>query len=117
WRTGRLEMWKEARGERVAASKLTAKEMEDGGRSDFREDGSEQFKPVKVDRIVNDGDKVELGGTTLIAHLTPGHTKGCTTWTTTVEEDGKKYNVVFFCGVTAAGPDRGPLFNNPKYPN
>ena len=49
---------------------------------------------AKVDRTLRDGDKVELGGSTLIARLTPGHTKGCTTWTMEVEEGGKKLNAV-----------------------
>lgn len=47
-----------------------------------------------VDRTLHDGDTVELGGSTLVAHLTPGHTKGCTTWTMQVEEGGKKLNAV-----------------------
>src|SRR5215467_972704 len=38
-------------------------------------------KPHPIDRILHDGDQVTLGGTTLVAHLTAGHTKGCTTWT------------------------------------
>ena len=49
---------------------------------------------AKVDRTLHDGDKVEFGGSTLVAHLTPGHTKGCTTWTMQVEEGGKKLNAV-----------------------
>src|SRR5262245_27792557 len=49
---------------------------------------------AKVDRTLHDGDKVELGGSTLVAHLTPGHTKGCTTWTMQVEEGGKTLNAV-----------------------
>ena len=42
-----------------------------------------------------------LGGVTLIAHLTPGHTRGCTTWTTTAQEGGRTYNVVFSCSLRA----------------
>jgi len=49
---------------------------------------------AKVTRTLKDGDKVELGGSTLVAHLTPGHTKGCTTWTMQVEEGGKRLNAV-----------------------
>ena len=109
-------MMKEATGAKIIVSKLTAAQMETGGRTDFREDGSEQYKAFKVDQTVEDGGKVALGDTTLVAHITDGHARGCTTWTTTVEEDGKKYNVVFFCGVTPAGIDRAPLFNNAKYP-
>ena len=39
------------------------------------------FPPTKVDRVLHDGDEVQLGGVVLVAHKTPGHTKGCTTWT------------------------------------
>ena len=54
------------------------------------EDGSEQYTPAKADQIAEDGGKVKLGDVMLTAHITPGHSKGCTTWTTTVEEDGKQ---------------------------
>ena len=114
---GGFAMFKELTGARLIASAETASEMASGGRTDFREDGSEQYKPIKADQTVREGEKVQLGDVTLTAHLTPGHTKGCTTWSTVVEEDGKKYNAVFFCGVTAAGVDRAPLLNNSKYPN
>jgi Metallo-beta-lactamase superfamily len=46
-------------------------------------------KEHPIDRVLHDGDKVRLGGKMLVAHLTPGHTRGCTTWTTTAEENGK----------------------------
>jgi metallo-beta-lactamase class B len=58
-------------------------------------------KPHPIDRVIHDGDTVALGGTTLTAHLTAGHTRGCTTWTTTVSENGKTYNVVFGCSLRA----------------
>jgi metallo-beta-lactamase class B len=51
-------------------------------------------KAHPIDRILHDGDEVTLGGTTLVAHLTPGHTKGCTTWTLKAKEGGKTYDVV-----------------------
>jgi metallo-beta-lactamase class B len=51
-------------------------------------------KPHPIDRVLHDGEEVSLGGATLVAHLTPGHTKGNTTWTTKVTESGKTYNVV-----------------------
>jgi len=56
-------------------------------------------KEHPVDKVLHDGDSVTLGSTTLVAHLTPGHTRGCTTWTTTVEEGGKTYNVVINCSL------------------
>lgn len=51
-------------------------------------------KPHIVDRVVGDGESITLGGTTLVAHLTPGHTRGCTTWTMKVTDEGRTYNVV-----------------------
>jgi len=56
-------------------------------------------KEHPIDRILHDGDRVTLGGTTLVAHLTPGHTRGCTTWTTTAADGGKTYNVMFGCSL------------------
>src|SRR5882757_5302174 len=56
-------------------------------------------KEHPIDRILHDGEQVTLGGTTLVAHLTPGHTRGCTTWTTTAQEGGKTYNVMFGCSL------------------
>jgi metallo-beta-lactamase class B len=70
--------------------------VESGGKEDFNygKDPSTLYPATKVDRVLHDGDKVTLGPTTLVARLTPGHTKGCTTWTMTVEEGGRRYNVV-----------------------
>ncbi len=51
-------------------------------------------KPHPIDHILHDGEEVKLGGSTLVAHLTPGHTKGCTTWTMKVREGDKTYDVV-----------------------
>jgi metallo-beta-lactamase class B len=70
--------------------------VESGGKDDFQygnEPGS-QFPKTKVDRALHDGDEVKLGGVVLVAHKTPGHTKGCTTWTMKVRENTKSYNVV-----------------------
>ena len=58
------------------------------------------WKPVKVDRVLKDGETVTLGNVTMRAHLTPGHTKGCTTWTMTVQDGGKSYLVVFVGGIS-----------------
>src|SRR5207248_4151608 len=60
-------------------------------------------KPHPIDRIIHDGDKVTLGGVTLTAHLTAGHTRGCTTWTTTAQEGGRTYNVLLGCSLRAPG--------------
>jgi metallo-beta-lactamase class B len=71
-------------------------------------------KPHPIDKVLKDGEEVKLGGATLVAHLTPGHTKGCTTWTTKVQEEGKSYNVLILCSV---GVNPGTvLVNNRDYP-
>src|SRR5437773_5595635 len=56
-------------------------------------------KEHPIDRILHDGEQVTLGGTTLVAHLTAGHTPGCTTWTMKAREAGKTYNVVINCSL------------------
>lgn len=90
--------------------------VESGGKKDFRNnDPPDYYPPVKVDRVLHDGDKVSLGGTELTAHLTPGHTRGCTTWTMKVQDGGKTYNAVFVCSA-ATGP-KVDLLHNPKYPH
>jgi metallo-beta-lactamase class B len=58
-------------------------------------------KEHPIDKILHDGEQVTLGGTTLVAHLTPGHTRGCTTWTMKAEDAGKTYNVMFGCSLRA----------------
>lgn len=70
--------------------------VESGGKKDFQygADSTALYAPTKVDRVLHDGDEVRLDGTVLVAHLTAGHTKGCTTWTMKVMEGGKSYNVV-----------------------
>jgi metallo-beta-lactamase class B len=87
-------------------------EIESGGANDFQY--HQHWAPVKVDRILHDGDKVQLGGLTLTAHLTPGHTKGCTTWTTEVTDSGHVYHVVI-----VGSPNVNPgykLVGNKEYP-
>jgi metallo-beta-lactamase class B len=66
-------------------------------------------KEHPIDKVLHDGDTVKLGGTTLVAHLTAGHTRGCTTWTTTAQEGGKTYNVVFGCSLRAPVPLTPPI--------
>jgi metallo-beta-lactamase class B len=61
-------------------------------------------KPHPIDRTLKDGDRVTLGGTTLVAHLTAGHTRGCTTWTTQVQEGGRTLDVVVACSYRAPAP-------------
>ena len=58
-------------------------------------------KPHPVDRVLHDGETVTLGGISLVAHLTAGHTRGCTTWTMKATEDRRNYDVVFACSYRA----------------
>ena len=90
--------------------------VESGGAKDFQygADASTHYPATKVDRVLHDGDEVKLGDTVLVAHLTPGHTKGCTTWTMTVTESGKSFNVVI-----VGSPNVNPgykLVHNQTYP-
>jgi len=86
--------------------------VEAGGQGDFNYNS--HWPATKVDRVLHDGDTVALGGTVLTAHKTPGHTKGCTTWTMKATDGGKSYDVVM-----VGSPNVNPgfkLVNNAKYP-
>ena len=67
--------------------------VESGGQKDFFYT-KDHYPPTKVDRVLHDGDEVRLGGTVLVAHKTPGHTRGCTTWTMRVKDGSTMRNVV-----------------------
>ena len=90
--------------------------VESGGGDDFRYAGDKSFSfpATKVDHMLHDGDTVSLGGTTLTAHLTAGHTKGTTTWTFDEKENGRTLHVVI-----VGSPNVNPgykLVNNKAYP-
>jgi metallo-beta-lactamase class B len=94
--------------------------VESGGKTDFHMGNNPvgQYEPAHVTRVLHDNDKVELGGTVLTAHLTAGHTKGCTTWTFNQSEGGRTLHVLVLCGVSSsAGPDGSyKLLDNAEYP-
>lgn len=91
--------------------------VQSGGKSDFyyANDASMYFPSTTVDKVLHDGDHVELGGTVLTAHLTAGHTKGCTSWTMQVIDHGKPYQVVIV-GSLNVNPGY-KLTHNKTYPN
>ena len=87
-----------------------------GGRADFYygNDKSMYFPATGVDKVLHDGEQVKLGDTVLTAHLTPGHTKGCTTWTLNVHENHKTYKVVIL-GSVNVNPGYN-LIHDTQYP-
>src|SRR5882672_2583041 len=103
---------KKLTGARVMAIRQDADALAAG--KDLSPLGDEGWPAVKVDRVLKDGDTVALGGTTLRAVWAPGHTPGCTVWTTFVPDAGRTYSVAIFgCG----GPNGGvKLVGNPKFP-
>jgi metallo-beta-lactamase class B len=90
--------------------------VESGGKTDYiyYDNPAEQYPPMHLDKVLHDEDKVELGGTVLIAHLTPGHTPGNTTWTLDVTEDGRVLHAVIV-GSPMGTPGLN-LIDNPRYP-
>jgi metallo-beta-lactamase class B len=107
---------KELTGAKYMVMDADVPSIESGGRKDFQygKESDMFFPAATVDRVLHDGDEVRLGNVVLVAHLTPGHTKGCTTWTLKVEDGGKTYDVVI-----VGSPNVNPgyqLVNNKKYP-
>jgi metallo-beta-lactamase class B len=113
---GGLAQLKKLTGARLMISEGDAKLISDGGRSDFQwgDNASFRFEPAVVDRLLRDKDKVELGGVTMTARITPGHTKGCTTWTMKVRDGDRDLDVVIVGSTTIPGYK---LLNNTAYPN
>jgi len=101
-------------GAEVVASAEDAVFIESGGKGEPAFDGELSWTPCPVDRRVTDGEQVTLGGTTLTARITPGHTPGATTWTMQVHEAGKTLSVVFFPSATVLPSVR--LVGNARYP-
>lgn len=112
---GGLAALKAATGAKVYASALDAPLLERGGRGDFAFGDRLTFPPVHVDHIVADNEQVNLGGTILTARLTPGHTRGCTTWTFPVRVAGQLRQALVLCSLSVLPGYRlaGP---SPSYP-
>ena len=109
-------MIKEITGAKYMVMDADVAVVESGGKNDFEYGNSPTtlYRPAKVDRVLHDGDEVKLADALLVAHLTPGHTKGCTTWTMQITDRGKAYNVVML-----GSPNVNPgykLVDNKAYP-
>lgn len=84
---------KKATGAKYMVMDADVDVVESGGAKDFAYPG-DRYPAAKVDRVLHDGDEVKLGGVVLTAHKTPGHTRGCTTWTLKSPVNGTARDVV-----------------------
>ncbi len=98
---GLAELKKESGAQMISGA--ADKPLLEGGYYPGRETAEElKFPPLKVDRTVVSGDTISLGGVTLTAHATPGHSPGCTSWTMNVTDGSATRSVMFFCSATVA---------------
>jgi metallo-beta-lactamase class B len=107
---------KELTGAKYMVMDPDVPEIEAGGKGNFQygDSPTSRYQPTKVDRVLHDGEAVKLGDAVLTAHLTPGHTKGTTTWTMKAKEGNKTYNVVI---IGSPNVNAGyKLVNNALYP-
>jgi metallo-beta-lactamase class B len=100
--SGGLAQLKKDTGARLYAMDGDVSALEGGFYLGSENEKDKSAPPVKVDKVLKDGDTVSLGGVTLKAHLTPGHTRGCTSWGQTVNHQGKPYELLVFCSATVA---------------
>ena len=114
---GAISYFKKLSGAQLALMDGDVAAMEDGGKSDFHYGWDWKtmgYPPAHVDRVLRDGDTVRLGDVVLTALNTPGHTRGDTTWMTTVVDQGKAYTVVWPDGMSVNPGYR--VARNPSYP-
>ncbi|HKY43045.1 MAG TPA: subclass B3 metallo-beta-lactamase [Pyrinomonadaceae bacterium] len=110
---GGLALLKQLTHATFIASRGDADLLARGGKNDFGFGDRFPYQPVTADKTIDDGYKIKLGGTELTAYLTPGHTKGCITWTMKVKEGSKEYDVVFVGSSSVPGYK---LVGNEQYP-
>jgi metallo-beta-lactamase class B len=110
---GGLAALKQATGARLYASEGDAALLRAGGRGDFRFRDTLLFPPVQPDHLVKDGEVIRLGGFALTIQLTPGHTRGCTSWTANVKSQQKNAAVLFICSTSILDYR---FVRNPSYP-
>src|SRR5262249_41728303 len=112
---GGIAKIKERTGATFIASEGDAAQLARGGLDDPQFGNSYPFPPVTPDKLARDGDRVALGGSILVAHITPGHTRGCPTWTMKVRERRHTYDVVFVGSPSV--PSQYKIVGNPRYPD
>ena len=111
--SGGLARIKADSGARLIASDGDRTALERGVYEGFEDVPAFNAPPVKVDRVIADGGGVTLGGVTLTAMITPGHTRGCTNYLLTVRDRGKPHTAFFFCSASVAA---NRLVPKPQYP-
>jgi metallo-beta-lactamase class B len=109
-------MLKQLTGARYMVMEGDVSVVESGGQTDFQygRDSTLRYPATRVDRVLKDGDEVRLGDAVLVARLTPGHTRGCTTWTMKVRDGTRTRDVVII-----GSPNVNPgylLVGNAAYP-
>ena len=112
---GGLAAIKTATGATLMAGEGDVPLLKSGGHNDPQFGDTLLFPPVVPDHPLHDGDRIALGGSILYAHLTPGHTPGCVTWTMIVHEKMKVYKVIF--AGSPSVPSQYRLVGNPLYPH
>ena len=110
---GGLAQLKKSIGAKLLTSKNDRKALEKGAHTGDNENGPTKFPAVKVDRVVADGEQIKLGGISLQAVFTPGHTEGATSWLTQDTIKGADHSVFFLSSITVAG---NRLINNKVSP-
>lgn len=110
---GPLAEVKRSTGARVAGNAESAVLLARGGSDDIHFGEGLTYPPVIVDRIVMDGEVVELGGFRFTAHFTPGHTPGSTSWTWEDRRDGRPLQIAYVDSLSTPGYQ---LIANPRYP-
>ena len=112
---GGLAQLKRDSGAKFYAMDREVAPLEHEGRGTFYRGDRKLFESIPVDRVLHDGDTVSLGGVTLTAHLTAGHTPGCTTWSLHLVDHGRPHDVVVLCQLTL--PGEPTLVGDPDYPD
>lgn len=111
---GGLAALKRDSGAAFYAMQQEVQPLEHNGQGTFYEGDRKLFESIPVDKVLHDGDKVSLGGVDLTAHLTAGHTPGCTTWTMHVMDGSTAHDVVILCQLTPLSGDP-TMIADPNY--
>lgn len=112
--TAALAEIKALTGAEMWATELDARVLEDGGLSDPHLGGAVMFEPIQVDKIISDGEIIELGDIRLRVHVHPGHTEGSSSYSMQIRENGRDYNVAIANMGTINEGKR--MYVDPTYP-